>query len=131
MKKADNFDPSKWLIENKITTQSKLNEDSISNFEIGDKFKVTKSPDSKIMQYLKSAISAFYDRKIQPQVGDVFEVLPNEFKEFEGKEYTLKNINRPEEFIKVLGPIADEAIVSMPKKWVDALYSKGYFTKVN
>jgi len=27
MKKADNFDSSKWLIENKITTQSKLNED--------------------------------------------------------------------------------------------------------
>jgi hypothetical protein len=26
MKKADNFDSSKWLIENKITTQSKLNE---------------------------------------------------------------------------------------------------------
>ena len=27
MKKADNFDASKWLVENKITTQSKLNED--------------------------------------------------------------------------------------------------------
>ncbi len=126
----DNFDLKKYLVENKVTTQSRLNEDE-SNFEIGDKFKVIKSPDSKIMQYLKSAISAFYDRKIQPQVGDVFEVLPNEFKDFEGKEYTLKNINRPEEFIKALGPIADEAIVSMPKKWVDALYSKGYFTKVN
>jgi len=126
----DNFDLKKYLVENKATFNSRLNEDE-SNFEIGDKFKVTKSPDSKIMQYLKSAVSAFYDRKIQPQVGDVFEVLPNEFKEFEGKEYTLKNINRPEEFIKALGPIADEAIVSMPKKWVDALYSKGYFTKVN
>ena len=125
-------DYSEIKLENKLTPASqKVNEDSISNFEIGDKFKVTKSPDSKIMQYLKSAVSAFYDRKIQPQVGDVFEVLPNEFKEFEGKEYTLKNINRPEEFIKALGPIADEAIVSMPKKWVDALYSKGYFTKVN
>ena len=28
MKKADNFDPSKWLIENKITFQSHLNEDN-------------------------------------------------------------------------------------------------------
>lgn len=27
MKKADNFDPSKWLVENKITTQSRLNEE--------------------------------------------------------------------------------------------------------
>ena len=26
MKKVDNFDPSKWLVENKITTQSRLNE---------------------------------------------------------------------------------------------------------
>jgi vacuolar-type H+-ATPase subunit E/Vma4 len=26
MKKADNFDATKWLVENKITTQSKLNE---------------------------------------------------------------------------------------------------------
>ena len=130
MKKADNFDAKQWLVENKITFQSRLNEEE-SNFEIGDKFKVTKSPDSKIMQYLKSAFSAFYDKKIQPQLGDIFEVLPNEFKEFEGKEYTLKNINRPEEFIKALGPDAEEAIVSMPKKWVDALYSKGYFTKVN
>jgi len=126
----DNFNLKKYLVENKATFNSRLNENE-SNFKIGDKFKVTKSPDSKIMQYLKSAVSAFYDRKIQPQVGDVFEILPNEFKEFEGKEYTLKNINRPEEFIKALGPMADEAIVSMPKKWVDALYSKGYFTKVN
>ena len=27
MKKADNFDASKWLVENKVTTQSKLNEE--------------------------------------------------------------------------------------------------------
>jgi hypothetical protein len=27
MRKADNFNPGKWLVENKITTQSRLNED--------------------------------------------------------------------------------------------------------
>ena len=27
MKKADNFDATKWLVENKITTQSRLNEE--------------------------------------------------------------------------------------------------------
>jgi hypothetical protein len=26
MKKSDNFNPGKWLVENKITTQSRLNE---------------------------------------------------------------------------------------------------------
>ncbi len=31
MKKADNFDPSKWLVENKITFQSRLNEDEEEN----------------------------------------------------------------------------------------------------
>ena len=30
MRKADNFDPSKWLVENKITTQSRLNENKLS-----------------------------------------------------------------------------------------------------
>ena len=27
MKKADNFDAKQWLVENKITTQSRLNEE--------------------------------------------------------------------------------------------------------
>jgi hypothetical protein len=31
MKKADNFDASKWLVENKITTQSRLNESTNNN----------------------------------------------------------------------------------------------------
>jgi hypothetical protein len=30
MKKADNFDSSKWLVENKITTQSRLNENELN-----------------------------------------------------------------------------------------------------
>ena len=29
MKKADNFDAKKWLVENKITFQSRLNENKI------------------------------------------------------------------------------------------------------
>jgi hypothetical protein len=31
MKKADNFDASKWLTENKITKQSRLNEGKVKN----------------------------------------------------------------------------------------------------
>jgi hypothetical protein len=31
MKKADNFDAKQWLVENKITTQSRLNEDEDSD----------------------------------------------------------------------------------------------------
>jgi len=33
MKKADNFDAGKWLVENKITTQSHLNEDETVTIE--------------------------------------------------------------------------------------------------
>jgi hypothetical protein len=31
MKKADNFDAKQWLVENKITTQSRINEDDMQN----------------------------------------------------------------------------------------------------
>jgi len=34
MKKADNFDSGKWLVENKITTQSRLKEDNFVNVGI-------------------------------------------------------------------------------------------------
>jgi len=33
MKKADNFDSNKWLVENKITTQSRLNEEETVTIE--------------------------------------------------------------------------------------------------
>ena len=45
MKKADNFDASKWLVENKITFQSRLNENKVNNLymvydkELSDKDK--------------------------------------------------------------------------------------------
>jgi hypothetical protein len=31
MKKADNFNPGKWLVENKLTNQSKLNELTVND----------------------------------------------------------------------------------------------------
>ncbi len=37
MKKADNFDSSKWLVENKITIQSRLNEEDEYNDSEGKK----------------------------------------------------------------------------------------------
>ena len=47
MKKADNFDAKQWLVENKITTQSRLNENQIPdvNIDIDDDM-VTLSGDS-------------------------------------------------------------------------------------
>ena len=47
MKKADNFDPSKWLVENKITTQSRLNENKIPGVNVdNDGEQITLSGDS-------------------------------------------------------------------------------------
>jgi hypothetical protein len=44
MKKADNFDATKWLVENKITTQSRLNEDMAKEkmYEVTVTHKITK-----------------------------------------------------------------------------------------
>jgi hypothetical protein len=36
MKKADNFNPGKWLVENKITTQSRLNEEKPTDNMVKD-----------------------------------------------------------------------------------------------
>ena len=36
MKKADNFDAKQWLVENKITTQSRLNEDWLPYKDMSD-----------------------------------------------------------------------------------------------
>ena len=48
MKKADNFDASKWLIENKITTQSRLNENQIPGVDVEvDDDMITLSGDNK------------------------------------------------------------------------------------
>jgi len=47
MKKADNFNTNKWLIENKITTQSRLNENKIPGVEVDiDDDMITLSSDS-------------------------------------------------------------------------------------
>ena len=52
MKKADNFDASKWLIENKITTQSRLNE-MAAKFRDLIIYKTTDDEKFKQQYYLK------------------------------------------------------------------------------
>jgi hypothetical protein len=52
MKKADNFNPAKWLVENKITNQSQLNENQINE--------ESHSPD-KMLELVKMYVDNFYD----------------------------------------------------------------------
>jgi hypothetical protein len=58
MKKADNFDSSKWLVENKITFQSRLNE-AIDFPEMEDEFRgAMETGDYTKEEYLQDIISA-------------------------------------------------------------------------
>jgi hypothetical protein len=50
MKKADNFNPIKWLVENKITTQSRMNEEQGNITTDDDMEKVTLKTEAGIVE---------------------------------------------------------------------------------
>ena len=50
MKKADNFNAGKWLVENKLTTQSRLNEEKMPSYPQYDKFEFRKFKDNLEMK---------------------------------------------------------------------------------
>jgi len=78
MKKADNFDPSKWLVENKITFQSRLNEDEEKS-EIKVEFE--KSPNKLPFEKIEQA---FEESGLTGE--EFFAGVEDEFREkFEGK----------------------------------------------
>ena len=78
MKKADNFDASKWLVENKITTQSRLNEDEEKS-EIKVEFE--KSPNELPFETIEQA---FEESGLTGE--EFFAGIEDEFREkFEGK----------------------------------------------
>jgi len=64
MKKADNFNPAKWLVENKLTSQSKLNEE-VSN---------------DVKQFLNKEFEIYLEG------GDTFEEEPGEIHVFTMEE---------------------------------------------
>ena len=58
MKKADNFDAKQWLVENKVTFQSRLNEneDEDNDYDLNDAFKAAEDKASyeKVLDIIKS-----------------------------------------------------------------------------
>ena len=83
MKKADNFDPSKWLVENKITFQSCLNEDEEKS-EIKVEFE--KSPNKLPFETIEQA---FEESGLSGE--EFFAGVEDEFREkFEGKPVSKK-----------------------------------------
>ena len=72
MKKADNFDPSKWLVENKITFQSRLDEDKtmmispslISQYGDMKSLFGDKAGDVELINKVKRIVAVFFPRNL-------------------------------------------------------------------
>ena len=77
MKKADNFDAKQWLVENKITTQSKLNE---NNTEASELLSLLASPEIK--KYMDKLADTLEDADFM-QVKKLYDGLYTELKKHE------------------------------------------------
>jgi hypothetical protein len=95
MKKADNFDASKWLVENKVTFQSRLTENKISGItiEIED--------DEIIMIDRRGEYSGFIEDDGTVSFSVVHDDMDEEFDEFNWKDILGKN----HAFVKIANTI--------------------------
>ena len=90
MKKADNFDAGKWLVENKITTQSKLNEAKVIDTKSNDFVQVrlyTPNDGNVIINkkafvnYLTGKVSKEYKEELRDFIKYEFPDFLNNFEE--------------------------------------------------
>ena len=109
MKKADNFDPSKWLVENKITFQSRLNEDEEES-EIKKAWNA--SPDELPWNTIEQT---FEESGLTGE--EFFAGVEDEFREkFEGKPVSKKEYF--EFFINLPTAFGDDDLYTMVN-WID------------
>ena len=109
MKKADNFDPSKWLVENKITFQSRLNEDEEES-EIKKAWNA--SPDELPWNTIEQT---FEESGLTGE--EFFAGVEDEFREkFEGKPVSKKEYF--EFFINLPTALGDDDLYTMVN-WID------------
>ena len=109
MKKADNFDPSKWLVENKITFQSRLNENEEES-EIKKAWNA--SPDVLPFETIEQA---FEESGLSGE--EFFAGVEDEFREkFEGKPVSKKEYF--EFFINLPTALGDDDLYTMVN-WID------------
>jgi hypothetical protein len=66
MKKADNFNPGKWLVENKITSQSKIDE----NVHLDDSSGELSGAVVNKMEYVKQMLNSAIQEKNWNKVED-------------------------------------------------------------
>lgn len=84
MKKVDNFNPGQWLVENKLTNQSKLNEMVVND-------PLEEPIDRKILRIIKSKIgdlnTQMIDGILYIDFDDIGNLWVNVFEEVFGHEY--------------------------------------------
>jgi hypothetical protein len=81
MKKADNFNPGKWLIENKITSQSKLNEQNPTNDMVKDYWGIMIDGQPEDVQEILTNLTTgvlSYDDFITNTMDDVYDSFKDE-----------------------------------------------------
>ena len=93
MKKADNFDAKQWLVENKITTQSRLNEETmmipsslVSRYVNMKSYFDDKAGDPTIKAKLIPIITDFFPKNQDVSFQELEDKLAALEKEYEGKE---------------------------------------------
>ena len=110
MKKVDNFDPSKWLVENKITFQSRLIKEDEEKSEI--KLAFDASPDKLPFETIEQA---FEESGLSGE--EFFAGVEDEFREkFEGKPVSKKEYF--EFFINLPTALGDDDLYTMVN-WID------------
>jgi hypothetical protein len=96
MKKADNFDSSKWLVENKITFQSRLNENKIPGVNV----------DNNGEQITLSGDSGDYDGFIEDD-GTVSFTVTSDEEEFDDNNWK-SILGKKHVFVKIANAIPTE-----------------------
>ena len=142
MKKADNFNASKWLVENKITTQSRLNEEETQN---GTTYLTIKEPLTKVMEsmgYKKETdddddkpTAIAYKKPMDENRERVVEVSPfgkliepsANFGKF-SMDYNVVVIDM---FIYVTAEEEEKKFFGLVKKKLDASYIKGIIRRAS
>jgi hypothetical protein len=98
MKKADNFNPGKWLVENKLTNQSKLNEATEAKaWLVGDEdglpkiMRFTTVEDAKDAQFDEMADSP-YNRPLFTSLEDLKSYLDDQYmRDYDIEKYRYIN----------------------------------------
>ena len=137
MKKSDNFDANKWLVENKITTQSRLNENQVPNINF-DKLnqilkqasEVTNSTGKKLLngdinkflKFIQLAITSLENQ--DADWGDKVTGTPLLYMLLSSR-YTGKDKDKWEDFNEVMEKFSEASYESehgtIPKKIIDEL----------